>query len=157
MRHFPIAIAAPLLAVLSACAVTPPQSAATEAVPADAHAAFAALSEDYIDTLTRLDPVHATQLGDHRFDGQLPDITTAGRAAERAEWARLRDRLGRIDRTALTPDEQVDYALLDNQLHYSLWTIDTLQDWAWNPQIYNDLAANSLYALVARDFAPWPQ
>ncbi len=157
MRKYSIAIAVPLLVALSACAVTPPESAATEAVPADAHAAFARLSEDYIDTLARLDPVHATQLGDHRYDGRLPDITTAGRTQERAEWARLLDRIGRIDRTALDREEQVDYALLDNQLRYSLWQIDALQDWAWNPQTYNDLAANSLYSLVARDFAPWPQ
>jgi uncharacterized protein (DUF885 family) len=157
MRKYSIAIAAPLLVALSACAVNLPQPGASAAAPADAHAAFARLSQDYIDTLARLNPVNATQLGDHRYDGELPDISNAGRAEERAAWARLLDRLGQIDRTALDREEQVDYALLDNQLRYSLWQIDALQDWAWNPQTYNDLAANSLYTLVARDFAPWPQ
>jgi uncharacterized protein (DUF885 family) len=158
MRKCSIAIAMPVLVALAGCATVPADSTASEAAqPGDAQAAFAALSEDYIDTLTRLDPVQATQLGDHRFDGRLPDITSSGRAKERAEWVRLQRRLAQIDRAALSRDSQVDYLLLDNQLRYAVWQLDTLREWSWNPQLYNDLAANSLYSLVARDFAPWPQ
>jgi hypothetical protein len=65
--------------------------------------------------------------------------------------------LGQIDRGRLTPDNQVDYALLRNAVEYDLWDVETLQTWAWNPQVYNAQASNGLYLLIARDFAPWPQ
>src|SRR3569833_3945818 len=71
-------------------------------------AAFKALSHDYIATLTRLDPVQATQLGDHAYDGGLPDVSAAGRGQERAQWQRLLPMLGKIDRARLSPDDQVD-------------------------------------------------
>ena len=41
-------------------------------------------------------------------------------------------------------------------MRYQLWQIETLRSWAWDPQIYNDAAGNSLYGLAARDYAPWP-
>ena len=34
---------------------------------------------------------------------------------------------------------------------------ETLQSWAWDPQVYNSLAGGALYTLMARDFAPMPQ
>lgn len=119
--------------------------------------AFDALTHRYIAALVRTDPVGATQLGDHSRDAQLPDITAAGRAARDAEWDAERDALAHINRHALSRDNQVDAALLANDLNYRLWSDRTLQDWAWNAQSYNDIAASSLYLLAARDFAPWPQ
>ena len=95
-------------------------------------------------------------MGVHRYDTLLPDITAAGRAAKAREWRALLGELGRIDPARLSRDNQVDRAMLKNELEYRLWSNDSLQDWAWNPQIYNDIAANSLYLLGARDFAPWP-
>ena len=122
-----------------------------------ANADFAALTARYIAALVRVDPVSATQLGDHRNDALLPNITAAGRAERDTEWQAERASLADIKRAALSPELQVDAALLDNDLAYRLWSDRTLQDWAWNAQLYNDIAANSLYLLAARDFAPWPQ
>ena len=122
-----------------------------------ADARFAALAERYIAAVVRLDPVAATQLGDHRNDALLPDISASGRAAADAEWDAERAALARIDRAGLSPDRQVDAALLDNDLAYRLWDDRKLQEWARNPQVYNDAAADGLYLLATRDFAPWPQ
>ena len=118
---------------------------------------FAQLGRAYIAALTTQDPVESTQLGDHSHDGDLPRIDAAARAERAASDRRLLKTLRGIDRAQLTPDSQVDYALLKNALEYDLWDLQTLQTWAWNPQVYNEAASNSLYLLVARDFAPWPQ
>jgi uncharacterized protein (DUF885 family) len=85
----------------------------------------------------------------------LPDITAAGRTTRVTEWRAILAQLGRLRSETLTPDNQVDYALLKNELEYRIWANDVLQEWAWNPQYYNDIAAGSLYGLAARDFAPW--
>lgn len=133
-------------------AITP---AATK--KANANAQFAALSKRYIDNLARFSPVGGTQLGDHRFDDKLPDITARGRGNQIAFDQAMLGNLRKVDFKALSRDNQVDYLLLRNALDYDLWDLTTLKSWSWNAQNYNDAAAGALYTLAARDFAPWPQ
>jgi len=136
---------------------TPPAMAPSAAPPTAEQAAFQSLADRYLDTLLRENPVAATQLGNHEHDGELPDITPEGRAKSLAAARALLAELAAIDRTGLTRGKQVDAALLENALQYEIWRGETLQEWAWNPQYYNDIASGALYSLVARDFAPWPQ
>ena len=150
-----IAPAAALL--LAGCAVIPDAPPESGAVRADPDAAFTRIGRDYIEALIAADPIGATQLGDHRNDARLPAIDAAARQARAAKDRELLRALAAIDKTRLTRDNQVDYALLANALEYDLWDLETLRTWAWNPQTYNTAASNALYSLVARDFAPFPQ
>jgi uncharacterized protein (DUF885 family) len=122
----------------------------------DSNQEFQQIGRSYIDMLVAQDPVLATQLGDHRYDGKLPEIDARARAARARGDRQLLRRLDKIRQDFLTRDNQVDYALLKNALDYDLWDLQTLQTRAWNPQYYNSEASNALYLLVARDFAPWP-
>ena len=132
---------------------SPPVAAAAEQ---SADAAFSDLSRRYVEQVTRLDPSHATALGEHRFDNEITDMSAAGRARFDAFAQAMLANLSRIDRSRLSRDNQVDAALLDNSLRYALWSNATLQNWAWDPQLYMETAGVSLYSLAARDFAPWP-
>jgi uncharacterized protein (DUF885 family) len=147
-----------LLALLLTAAI--PLAASAQAPSGSASptqaAGFPALGQAYLDGLGRISPVYATQLGDHRHDADVPDMGAAGRAARLAFARDMLARLGAIDRAALPPEQQVDAALLENALRYDIWDIETLQSWAWDPQVYNDAAGSALYSLAARDFAPWP-
>ena len=136
-------------------AVIARQKVASRAPAADT--TFAALSQRYLDGIGTYAPTYATSLGDHRGDDRLPDISATGRAAQIAEVKAMLSALGRIDRTKLSREDQVDAALLDNELRYEIWQNDVLRNWAWDIQIYNDIAGGALYSLAARDFAPWPQ
>lgn len=134
----------------------PPQaSAATPATSADAR--FAALSQQTLDAWMRLSPVSATQTGDHRFDDRLDDLSAAGRQQREATEQGLLDALNGIAVAQLSRQNQVDAALLRNQLQSDLWNTRVLQAWAWDPQVYNDLAGSAIYGLMAREFAPLPQ
>jgi uncharacterized protein (DUF885 family) len=151
-----------VLALLAGASLLPmaaqPVAARTVAAkPATAEAVFAALSQRYVRGIAEFSPVSGTTLGDHRFDARINDVSSAGRARRLAHDNALLSALGQIDRTALARETQVDAALLDNALRYDIWQIETLRDWAWDPQIYNDIAGSALYGLAARDFAPWPQ
>ena len=150
------AISGLLLAGCSSVSERPPVAPSAKASPA-ADRAFTEIGRSYIDRLVAMDPVTGTQLGDHRHDGELPAIDAAASAARVASDRDLLAQLARIDRNSLEPDNQVDYALLRNALEDDVWDIETLQTRAWNPQYYNSAASDSLYLLVARDFAPWPQ
>ncbi len=117
---------------------------------------FADLSMRALDGAMRLSPVSATQTGDHRFDSELDDLSAAGRAKGVAFAKNILAQLDRIDVAKLSRENQVDAGILRNQLRYDLWTAQTLQSWAWDPQVYSQLAGGSLYTLMARDYAPLP-
>ena len=157
MKHFALYAVLPLaalaLAQLPADATKRRPVAVAHSPRADA--AFKALATEFIASAMRLSPVEATALGEHKYDTLLPDITAQGRGDRFGAWSTISHKLNRINPVTLSRDNQVDYALLKNELQYRMWANDTLLEWAWNPQIYNDIAAGSLYTLAARDFAPW--
>ncbi|MGA1798602.1 DUF885 domain-containing protein [Sphingomonas sp. 4RDLI-65] len=152
MRNFRLLLGAAILALPVSSIPAPLLAAQTAENPA-----FSSLSKRYVDGLARLNPSSATGLGDHRFDAQVTDMSVAGRAKREAFSKAMLADLQRIDRKALSREAQVDAALLDNALRYDIWDAETLGGWAWDPQVYNDIAGSSLYSLAARDFAPWPQ
>ena len=73
----------------------------TAAAP-DTAARFHALAEDAVEDLLRLDPEWATDLGDHRFDDQLTDMSEDGLAGAAATLADHRDELDSLDAAELS-------------------------------------------------------
>jgi len=161
----PHLLALTLAAALAGCgtsappappAPTPaPGAAASQTAAADA--AFTTLAGRALETWMRASPVSATQIGDHRFDSELDDLSAAARQ-QHAEAARqLLTELDAIDTAALSRENQVDAAILRHQLQSDLWSDEVMQAWAWNPQLYHDLAGGAIYGLMAREFAPLPE
>ncbi|HZZ36746.1 MAG TPA: DUF885 domain-containing protein [Caulobacteraceae bacterium] len=140
------AAAAPLLALVGEA----------QGAPSFNDYALKAISKKWLDATAKLNPVSATQLGDHRYDDKLDDMSAAGRADRRKVSDALLKALVKYKRASMSRANQVDAAMLENQLRYDLWTNDTLQSWAWDPLIYNDLAGGAVYSLMAREFAPAP-
>ncbi|MDG1893631.1 MAG: DUF885 family protein [Fuerstiella sp.] len=98
--------------------------------------------------------MHATSVGDHRFDGELDQISFTARE-QRAKWIRsVITQLEQIDATQLSRSNQVDYALLSHALDAQLWKLTELREWEWNPLIYTGLTGDAIYSLMAREFAP---
>ena len=146
-----LALAAPWL---HAAGPSGPKPAAEERVTQDAR--FEALGRRYLDEFGRYSPVSATGLGDHRFDGNLDDLGAEGRARTLAWNRSLLAELSAIDRKSLSRANQVDAAVLDNQLRYAIWFEEQFRDWSWDPLVYTQLSGQALYGLLARDFAPLP-
>ncbi|MBO9715640.1 MAG: DUF885 domain-containing protein [Pseudoxanthomonas sp.] len=160
MRHSLLALA--LLASLTAChkAEETPATPATETAAAgasQADAAFADLSRRALDGWFQLGPVGATQTGDHRYDTELDDLSAEGRQKGLDFSRTILAELEAMDVSKLSRENQVDAAILRNQLKYDIWGTETLQSWAWDPQLYNSLAGSALYGLMAREFAPMPE
>src|SRR5204862_6892059 len=65
-------------------------------------AAFQNIAHDYVEQYLRANPEQATELGDHRFDGELTDYSPAARATELATQTAFRTKLNAIDGTQLT-------------------------------------------------------
>ncbi|MBL8255747.1 MAG: DUF885 domain-containing protein [Pseudoxanthomonas mexicana] len=157
-------LAAALLASLSACqkseapvAAAGADTAATATDTAKADAAFADLSKRALEGWLQLSPVSATQIGEHKYDGELDDLSADGRQKGLAFSKKTLGELDAMDVTALSRENQVDAAILRNQLQYDIWTAETLESWAWDPQVYNNVAGGAIYGLMAREFAPLPE
>ena len=160
--RFPLLAAAVLTSALAACqsmaTMSPSQSTPSTGMNVTtADTAFADLSKRWLDGWTQLNPVSATQLGDHRFDSDIDDLSTAGRGKAIAFSKRMLAELDAMDVGKLSRENQVDASILRNQLRSDLWNLDTFQSWAWDPQVYSGLAGGAIYNLMARDFAPMSQ
>jgi uncharacterized protein (DUF885 family) len=145
---------AALVATLALPLLSSPLDAAT---PATADSKFEATARRFVDEFGRYSPVSATQLGDHRYDAELDDLSAAGRARTLAWVKTMLGELQAIDRAQLSRANQVDAAMLENQLRQSIWTEEKYRDWSWDPLVYTQLTGQAIYGLLARDFAPLPQ
>ena len=147
-----VAIGVSAVAVAAPCAAQP---AVAQAEAEDAR--FAAFGETVVDQFLKFDPVGATQLGDHRYDNLLPDVSSEGRARRRAFVENSLAELAKFDRGRLSRERQVDAILLKDQLDYLLFSNDRLQDWAWDPLTYAYNTGTAFFTLSSREFAPLPE
>jgi uncharacterized protein (DUF885 family) len=146
------------LPLISACSKAPePVAAAPKPVAVNHDQQFEALGRSTLSTWFRLNPVTATQVGSHIADGEIDDLSAKGRAASLAFVRDTLAQLEAIDRSALSRENQIDYAMLRNELLSQTWTLETLQSFAWDPQVYSQLAGSAIYSLMAREFAPLPE
>src|SRR5690606_41346814 len=147
MRKILPAVALLTLA-LAACQQQAPSAPAAEGSPQDAatapdteaDAAFAALSKEWLDGWLRLNPVYATQVGDHSHDDRIDDLGAEGRKATVDFNKAILARPDAIDTTAPSRQNQVDALILRNQVEGDIWHIEALQSWALDPQASNGLA-----------------
>src|SRR2546429_4725403 len=116
--------------------------------------AFQKIAHDYVEQYLRANPEDATELGDHRFDGQLTDYSPEARAKDLSTQKEFRDKLNAIDGSQLTGANNIDFRILKENIDYEIFRAVELKESEWNPLVYMQSLANSLYLLVARDFAP---
>jgi len=115
--------------------------------------AFQKIAHEYIEQYLRTNPEDATELGDHRFDGQLTDYSSEAQAKELATQKEFRDKLSALDGSQLTGANNIDFRILKENIDYQIFRAEELKEPEWNPLVYMQSLANSLYLLVARDFA----
>ena len=143
------------LAIGVAAVAAPAASAPETAAATSEDARFQAFGDRVVDEYLKLSPVNATQLGDHRYDALMPDVSVAGRAAVRAFAERTLAELARFDSQHLSRENQVDAILLKDQMDYLIFSDARLQDWAWDPLTYSP--GSALFSLMSREFAPLPE
>ncbi|CAN5539275.1 DUF885 domain-containing protein [soil metagenome] len=126
------------------------------ATPADRK--FEKIAKDYIEGTLQTHPEYATELGDHRFDDHLTDYSEAALQKELARAKKFREQLEAFnDLEKLSGANKVDVRLLKDNIDNEIFGIEELKEREWNPLAYNQSLANSMYLLVARDFAPAKQ
>jgi uncharacterized protein (DUF885 family) len=153
-----IFVFAVVMASLGGCAMLSPETPtpASPKTPTATDATFESISKRYLDEMMALTPVNATSLGDHRFDGELDDVSPQSYERQAALAHELLGEVQALASPELSRANQVDAHLLESELQYQVWRVEELAEWRWNPLVYTDLTGNSVYLLLARDFAPLP-
>ena len=109
----------------------------------------------YLDAWFSLQPMQATQLGDHRFDAQLEDLTPEARA----RWLQqTRDTLAalprQVDYRKLSRGVQIDYEILQHSLQRDEWLTENFHPFEEDPRIYNGYINDSIYLLLTQSTLP---
>ncbi|MEP7014756.1 MAG: DUF885 domain-containing protein [Verrucomicrobiota bacterium] len=114
---------------------------------------FEKIARDYVEGFLGSHPEYATELGDHRFDGLLTDYSPQARERLLMSAKEFRELLKKSgDASQLTGPNQVDAQILRENIDNEIFKLEELKEEEWNPLIYNQSLANSLYLIVARDY-----
>ena len=113
---------------------------------------FESLANNYVQKLLEMNPEWATGIGDHRYDARLSDYSLAGIEASRNVAKLYLDSLAAIPEAELSSVNAIDCEILRTNLAATLFQIDTMREYEWNPQTYNP--GSAIYGLLAREFAP---
>ncbi|MGP1674759.1 MAG: DUF885 family protein, partial [Candidatus Limnocylindrales bacterium] len=108
----------------------------------------------FFDEFVAIDPVSATNIGDHRHDGAWPDFTEEGRRSRLAFVDRWLAAFDALDEASLTQDDAIDRDLLVMELEGIRFAETELREETWNPLEWVYLMGAGLFPLIARDFAP---
>jgi uncharacterized protein (DUF885 family) len=120
--------------------------------PASGDAAFRAAVDHFIESELRLFPERATQLGDHRFDNRVDDVSARGIAEEILHATDWKAKLSRFNSTALSPANRADRDWLIARCDGELLSTQELRTYQRDPGMY--LPTSAVYSLIKRNFAP---
>ncbi len=114
---------------------------------------FEKIAKDYVEGFLSSHPENATELGDHRFDDKLSDYSPDTRNRLLARAKQSREKLKKFnDVSQLSGANQVDVRILRDNIDNEIFELEELKEADWDPLVYNQSLANSVYLLVARDF-----
>lgn len=138
--------AALLLLCLGACSSKPPR--------------FSTIAEEFVFNSLTFTPSAATAAGYHRhagvpLDELMDDFSPTARERRQNFYARFRAGLARdVVPEKLSPDDQADYALVQQQLALGLFELTEWKPWEHNPTIFVESIGNALFVPYAQEYAP---
>lgn len=121
----------------------------------DENAKFEKFFREYLDQSFALQPVSATQLGEHRFDSQMEDLSAAGRAKWLALDRQTLEALPRqVQRAKLSDSTRLDYDIFQDELQRSIWLTENFHPFETDPRIYNGYLSDSVYVQLTQSTLP---
>ncbi|MCB2230538.1 DUF885 domain-containing protein [bacterium] len=135
-----------LLLILSVVLHSPPLQAENQA--------FTKVADEILRDLQEFDPVHATQMGVHRYDHRFADYSSG---SVKKMISKLKDHhksLHRFTQSKLDPNEWINHRLLEANLNMVLLDLDKIRWYKKSPQLYVDQAVDGIYLLMLAKHAP---
>lgn len=105
-----------------------------------------------LDNLWKMNPDWATQEGYHKYDSILIVPSNKNRGKLLDFYKSQLDSLSRYTITQLSPGNQMDYNIIQNQMQYHQWQLELLKQYEWDPTYYNVLG--SFAYILNEHYAP---
>jgi uncharacterized protein (DUF885 family) len=137
---------------LSACSAPAPTPAPSTAAAAESWPQFTAR---FLAEYFKANPYFAVQAGRHEFDGQMPDLSAAGIAANVTLLKRLRAEAQGFDATALSAAQRHEREQLFTAIDSDLFWLERARSPFTNPVWYIEQLDPDVY--LNRDYAPLAQ
>lgn len=117
-------------------------------------ATFYRRAEEWLDRLLELNPVAATQLGDHRWDDRLADATAESLESQHQEILTALAKFQAMDTGDFQLDAHIDHTLFIQILKSFVREYEKRQGHRRNPGEYLEETLNGVFLLIVTEFAP---
>jgi len=114
-------------------------------------------TQAWLEQIMEADPVVATQLGDHRYDHTLGDMSLAAMDKQVQELASAQEELAGFDPAGWPNEARIDHTLMTQILKSFRRQFDVLRLHRRNPGQYLDATTGGVLLLVMKEFAPLPE
>jgi len=114
-------------------------------------------SKAWIDRLMELNPGAATQLGDHRYDGELGSFTLSDANAQNEEVKAVLAEIEAMDTSEWANDACVDHRLMRQIFQSFVRGFESERGHIRNPGQYLSAATGGVVLLLMKDFSPLPE
>lgn len=115
---------------------------------------FDELTADFLKGYFAANPIAATGIGVHDFDNILDDVGAAAVEKEAARLKAFKAHLEQTDQASLSKDKNIDFRILTENIDESLFGLEELREFEWNPMVYTGALGNSIASLIYQEFAP---
>lgn len=103
----------------------------------DMNPLFDQFKETFIEEFWKIYPGWASSQGYHKYDSVLTIFDDAQRAKEISFSKTYLDSLKTYELKALSDNNKTDYYMIENQLNKTVWNINELKSYEWDPSSYN--------------------
>ncbi len=122
----------------------------------DQNAHFDRYKENFVESLWKLYPGWASNIGYHKYDSVLTIPNQQQRDKQLAFAKANLDSLKSFDLDKLSDNNKTDYYMMENSFKESEWSVGTFKGYEWNPSSYNvcgefaEMLANNYDSLDVR-------
>ncbi len=122
------------------------------AAEAKEDAEFEKVAEEYLKGWLAANPMTASKLGLHEYDGRIRDFTRLSLDAELSRLRRFEERLKKFDLEKMSPKEAIELRILQAGIQRDLFELVDMNSFENNPMTYAKALDVNVY--IKRNFAP---
>jgi uncharacterized protein (DUF885 family) len=118
---------------------------------------FYKMADDWLYRVLELDPVTATQVGEHRWDSRLPQRGAGALEAGHREMVKALADFTSVDPRGFSPDARIDHVLVMHLVKSLIRQYEKIRPHMRDPGYYMNDVMTGVFILIMKEFAPLPE